>query len=122
MADVRVEADRILKATADLRELRKRLAELDAERAALEKTIQDRMAQLGMGESLDPGDNPTLADRILAFMKRNPTTVYGAPDFAREWRMKDISSLRSAFRRLHDRGKVTRLSYGRYILKGRRSS
>jgi uncharacterized protein involved in exopolysaccharide biosynthesis len=55
MADLRVEADRGLAATDDLRELRKRLAELDAERAEIERKIEARLAQIGTSSPSEAG-------------------------------------------------------------------
>ena len=118
MADVRAEADRILQATADLGELRKRLAELDAERAAVEAQIQQRLAQIGtvgFGESRAP---VSTVDHVLAYMRNHPDTIITAVDIARDWKItsnRDMNNIRTALSRLYARRKLKKISVGRYI-------
>jgi len=120
MADLRAEADRVLEATDDLRELRKRLAELDVERAEVERRIEERLAQIGTTQPSDASEPRSTADHVLAYLRRHPNIIYTAVDIAREWKLTregDINNIRSALWRLHDRKKIGKISVGRYILR-----
>jgi uncharacterized protein involved in exopolysaccharide biosynthesis len=118
MADVRAEADRVLQITAELGDMRKRLAELDAERAELEQRIKERLLQLGRSEK--EGEPRSIADHVLAHLRRNAGTVYSALAIANEWqftRTSDINNVRAALHRLHARRKIDKVSFGHYVVR-----
>ena len=120
MADVRNEADRVLQTTSDLRVLRDRLAELDAERVALEQKIQQKLTEVGGVPAEDTGQPRSVVEEVFAFLRRHPNTVYAAVDIARELSVTshaDVNNLRSALWRLNARRKIEKVSFGRYILK-----
>ena len=122
MVDVRAEADRILEATADLGELRKRLAELDAERAAVEAKIQQRLAQVGALGPVESKAPVSAADHVMAYMRLHPDTIITAVDIARDWKVTSvahINNIRTALSRLYARGKLEKISVGRYLLRSR---
>ena len=122
MADLRAETDRVLEATDDLRQLRERLAELDAERAEVERKIEERLAQIGSASPTDADEPHSIVDHVLVFLKRHPNTIYAAIDIAREWKLTseaDVNNVRSALWRLHSRRKIEKISFGRYILRSK---
>ena len=120
MADLRGEADRVLAATDDLRELRQRLAELDAERAEVERKIEARLARIGTTSPSEASGPKSATDQVFAYLRLHPNTIYTAADIAREWKVRgerDINNIRTALSRLHAKKKITRLSFGRYTLR-----
>jgi len=122
MADVRAEADRILQATADLGELRKRLAELDAERAAVEAAIQQRLAQIGALGFVESRAPVSSVEHVLAYMRNYPDTIITAVDIARDWKITsnaDMNNIRTALSRLFARRKIEKISVGRYVFRAR---
>jgi beta-phosphoglucomutase-like phosphatase (HAD superfamily) len=120
MADLRVEADRVLEVTDDLRALRTRLAELDAERAEVERKIEARLAQIGTTSPSDASEPRSAADHVFAYLRLHPNTICTAADIAREWKVRserDINNIRTALWRLHAKKKIARISFGRYALQ-----
>jgi hypothetical protein len=118
MADVRTDADRVLKITAELRDLRGRLAELDSERAAVELQIQNKLGELGVASG-ELGVEPRgTSDRILAYMRRYPGKVFTATGLAREWNEpSEVGNFRAALRRLSKRQKIERIRVGKYRVR-----
>lgn len=122
MANVRAEADRILEVTADLGELRKRLADLDAERAAVEAQIQQRLAQIGALGPVESKAPVSSVEHVLAYMRLHPDTIITAVDIARDWKITsnaDMNNVRTALSRLYARRKIEKLSFGRYLFRSR---
>jgi hypothetical protein len=120
MADLRAEADRVLAATDDLRELRKRLTELDAERAEIERKIEARLAQIGTSSPSGAIEPRSATDHVFAFLRLHPNTMYTAADIAREWKLtreNDMNNVRSALWRLHAKKKIAKISFGRYVFR-----
>ena len=117
MADVRKDADRVLKITAELRDLRGRLAELDSERTAVERKIQQKLAEIGLPPEHAGAERGGRSDQILAHMRLHPGKVFTAPEIAREWNVTsalEIGNFRVALRRLSKARKIERIGQGRY--------
>ena len=127
MSHLLTSVEQVLEATEDLRSLRNRLAELEAERREVEEKIQQRLAQIAGATGSDVSSNrtseeSTIPQRILAVMQREPDAVFTAMDFATRWHANSdrlINTYRAALSRLSRRGKINRVGFGRYVVKPR---
>jgi len=124
---VRATADRVIEATGELRELRSRLTELDAERASVEKRIQNLLAEIGVATRPDvPTASETprrhwrrepviTSEKILATLEENPDTAFNTLDIAKRWNdISGIDAFRASLSRLTAQGKIRRIRHGWY--------
>ena len=118
---LRSTADSVLQATERLQRLRGRLAELDQERAAVEREIGDVLKSIASAaatpvEPATPAPVKT-AEKILATLKANPEMSFTALDLERMWNAKGGATLigfRAALARLATKKKIARVKFGKY--------
>jgi len=121
-------ADRVLRLMGELQELRKRRTDLDAERAGIEKRIDELMAAIGSaaGSAVIPGWNdraPEMtSEKILMTINRSPDATFTALDIATLWHDgTGMDAWRTALSRLCVQGKIRRILHGGYTAISRPS-
>ena len=120
-------ADRVIEATGELQELRSRLAELDAERAVVEKRIESLLAEIGTAtHSAAPAagstfsirrhaSEATTSEKIISMLENKPDGIFNTLDIAKRWNdVRRIDVYRSALSRLSSQGKIRRIRQGWY--------
>ena len=125
VADRLTAAERVLQAARSLGELRNRLAELDRERAVVWQKIEQKLAEISGApppRRILQTEPSTLSEHILAVIDGDPGTIFTAMDFASRWKASEVNNYRSTLGRLEARGKIRRVSPGRYtaLLKSSR--
>ena len=95
--------------------------ELDQERAAVEREIQDALTSIAAAASTPV--EPTMlapantAEKILATLEANPDKSFTASDLLRVWEGKGAATLvgfRSSLARLAAQQKIRRVRFGKY--------
>jgi len=114
--------DAVIDASARLREIRDRLAQLNQEKAALEQELErclDFLATSTADRLPPPEAGATNRDHILAYFRRNPTRRLTAIDLwdALNQRVDNLPVIRTLLSRMADEGKLTRVRHGVYILR-----
>ena len=119
--------DRVLDDTTRLREIRRRLGEIETERTALESEARQILQRLGPGGIPGAARMPSWKDqrlrlprRIIEFLSANPgdwfraAAIAAALGFTQE---REINAIRHTLARLDAEGRVTRTGYGIYMHK-----
>ena len=119
--------DRVLDDTTRLREIRRRLGEMDAERSALEAEAKQILERLGSGGGAGGARMPSWKDRrlrlprrIIDFLAANPGDAFRAAAVAAALgysHEREIGAVRHTLARLDAEGRVTRTGYGIYMHK-----
>jgi hypothetical protein len=119
--------DRVLDDTTRLREIRRRLGEMETERTALEAEARQILQRLGPAAAASDARTPSWKDqrlrlprRIIDFLAANPgdrfraAAVAAALGYTHE---REIGAVRHTLARLDVEGRVTRTGYGIYMHK-----
>jgi DNA-binding transcriptional MocR family regulator len=119
-------AEKVLEAADELRELQRRMAELDAERATVEKRIQVLLKEIRQAAGAEPEARPASApadttspqltsEKILSTLRRNPGQSFTAVDLMTAWNDgTPIEAWHTALSRLAARGMIRRKRQGFY--------
>ena len=105
--------------TERLQQLRHRMTELDAERARVDREINECMARIAAtaGTHVPPPANSPLAHQILWVLRRHrdrplaPADVAELMGFRREL---EVANLRVHLSRMYRKGWIRRVGHGRY--------
>ncbi|HEX7190493.1 MAG TPA: hypothetical protein VF381_02870 [Thermoanaerobaculia bacterium] len=102
-----------------LQKLRARLADLNAERANVEKEIQACMQRIAAtaGGVVPPPANTKVSQQILWVLKSHRDRALAPADVAQKLgltRMNELENIRVHLSRMRDRGLIKRVAHGRY--------
>jgi outer membrane protein TolC len=109
----------VIDESAELTQLRQRLAQLDAERAQVQTQIDacmQRIAATTSREAPPPASSP-LVHRILFILRSNRAFVHSPLDIAQRLgmlRSADLENIRVHLSRMRQKGWIKRVSHGRY--------
>jgi response regulator of citrate/malate metabolism len=115
--------DEIVELSAPLGKLRERLAQLDAERAAVQADIDRRVAALATLTNkhfLPIGPDATIREKLHALFKSDPQRRLRATDIAEIFGYRyenDIENVRRALARMVKAGILNRVQHGQYALR-----
>lgn len=119
--------EKVLEAADELRELQRRMAELDAERTTVEKRIQVLLKDIRQATAAKAEGRPTAAsaeaappqltsEKILSTLRRNPGQTFSAVDLMAIWNDgTPIEAWYSALSRLVARKMIRRKRQGSYF-------
>lgn len=122
--------DQVVTLAGEVAALRQRLAQLDGERATIERQIADRVSRIAeaavaavtpadpvpAAQPVQVSDEPmALSTAILYVIRRSPETVFTAPEVARQLQITDSdSAIRTHLARMAKDHRIARVAYGKY--------
>ena len=108
----------VLNLSARLRDLRDQLDRLDAERAAVQKQIDECMAQLGVARGAGEPMPQGMANQIRWALRRHRDRPLAPIDIATMLRFTsgaDINNVRTLLARMARDGRARKVAHGRYV-------
>lgn len=109
---------RVLDLSTKLRELRDHLDRLDAERAAVQKQIEECMSQLGAVRGSSEPMPQGMANQIRWALRRHRDRPLAPIDVAGILRFNsgaDIANVRTLLARMARDGRARKVAHGRYV-------
>jgi hypothetical protein len=106
--------------SAELQQLRTRLAELEAEKVTVQAKIDDCVARIAAATAwqVRPSHNAPMSAQVLWVLRRNagrPLAPNDIADILQFRSLADVANVRLALSRMARAGKVRRVAHGRYV-------
>jgi len=116
MADA---VQRVIDDGVQLQKLRARLADLEAERANVQREINACMQRIAStaGGVVPPPANLKVSQQILWVLKSDHSRAFAPADVAQKLgmtRTNDLENIRVHLSRMRDQGTIKRIAHGRY--------